>query len=86
MLEQQFLQLCDEPDWEGIQLKRTPENTLGEGAPLQHILEGDTGESAEADEMHMGLQLQKQGFLISYKTSFFHLRKGISTGCGSILY
>jgi len=39
MLEQQFLQLYDERDWEMIQLKRSSKNTVDEQAPLQHNLE-----------------------------------------------
>lgn len=66
MLEQQFLQLCDEQDWEVIQLKRTSKNTVDEQAPLQHNLE-------DGARAHVELQLQKQGFLpATYRTSSFY--------------
>jgi len=54
-LEQQFVQPCDEPDWEGIQLKRTSKNTLGKQGPLLHNLEDGAG----VNLLTLRLQLMK---------------------------
>lgn len=63
------MQPCDEPDWEGIQLKRTSKNTLGKQAPLPHNLE----DGAAMNLLMLRLQLMKRTWNCSRRSRVFLL-------------
>lgn len=77
MLEQQFVQPCDEPDREGIQRKEPPGTRWVKKdlccTTLRMAQEESARTEAAADEMQVELQSQQCGFLTaSRKTSSFH--------------